>query len=408
MIPHAKASRLHRKLSCAFFFASALLLAISFGPFSQAQTYTALHSFTGGSDGGQPTAGLSMDQRGNFYGTASQGGQTQGQCGSLGCGTVFKLTRNASGWTFAVLYSFSGPDGSSPQARVVFGPDGALYGTTNDGGAYGYGAVFRLSPPPHVCARVSCPWTETVLYSFHAGDDGQYPGYGDLTFDQAGNVYGTTSAGGDYGLGVVYELSPSSGGWSQNILHGFAGNSTDGAVPAAGVVFDSAGNLYGTTLLGGGSDNAGTIYKLTPSASGWSESILHSFTVASGCAEPSGGLLFDSLGNLYGTTLGQPATYELSPSNGGWTFRVLYRFSAATGSFAGMTMDAAGNLYGTLALAEQEVFRLTPSDGQWTLTGFDGGLGSFPHGSVILDAGGNLYTTASEGDGDGVVFEITP
>jgi uncharacterized repeat protein (TIGR03803 family) len=389
--------------------AFACVLSLSSLQPCQAQTFTVLHSFTGEGDGGQPAAGLTMDQAGSLYGTTYEGGYTGGQCsmGFLGCGVVYKVAQRNSQWIAETLYTFHGSDGQNPAARVIFGPDGALYSSTTKGGAYGYGLVFRLAPPAHVCARISCPWTETILHSFSGGSDGENPG-GDLIFDRAGNIYGTTSNGGGFGSGVVYELSPSNGGWTESILHSFQGNSLDGAAPASGVIFDNAGNLYGTTLLGGGSDNAGTVYKLTHSASGWTESILHSFTLASGCTEPSGGLIFDSAGNLYGTTLSQVATYELSRSNGGWSFAILHHFNVATGSFASMSMDAAGNLYGTLFFAEQEVFRLTPSDGQWTLTGFTGGPGGFPHGSVILDASGNIYTTTEEGCGAGCVFEITP
>ncbi len=393
-------------LALAFY---GLLITVAVQP-AQAQTFTILHLFTGAGDGGQPTAGLTMDEAGNLYGTASSGGYTAGQC-TGGCGVVFKLTHKSSGWIFDPLYDFHGPDGNGPEARVIFGPDGTLYGTTILGGAESEGIVFRLAPPAHICAHVSCPWTETVLHSFGGAGDGEYPTPGDLTFDRAGNIYGTTQDGGSYGAGTVYELSPSNGGWTENILYSFQGSNGDGLSPTAGVIFDNAGDLYGTTFLGG-FDDAGTVYELTRSASGWTETILHHFSAASGSYEPHGGLVFDSSGNLYGTTLdaGGGTAYELVPSNGSWTFNVLYAFSAATGSFASPTLDAEGNLYGTLNFAPQEVFRLTQSNGRWTLTGFNGAPGTFAEGNVILDAAGNLYTTASEGcgPGPGCVFEITP
>jgi len=204
----------------------------------------------------------------------------------------------------------------------------------------------------------------------------------------------------------VYELSPSSGGWTEKILYNFQGGQ-DGIAPYAGVIFDNAGNLYGTAAFGG-AYQGGAVYELTPSGLAWTESIIYSFTGQSDGSEPYGGLIFDGSGNLYGTTLVLATTvYELSPSSGSWTLNVLHAFGAYQGSAATLTFDSAGNLYGTLADAAQEVFRLTPSGGQWTLTGFAGDIGAFPLGNVVLDASGNLYTTAAE-FGQGYVFEVTP
>jgi uncharacterized repeat protein (TIGR03803 family) len=385
--------------------ASALALAVMFvltcasAPAAQAQMFTILHNFTGGSDGSTPYAGLSMDRAGNLYGTAAYGGRRGGDCGENGnCGTVYTLKRKNSSWLFYTLYEFSGPDGQNPQARVILGPDGNLYGTTTNGGAAGSGTVFRLQPPASVCKAYLCPWTETVLHSFQGGSDGASPTYGDLTLDQAGNVYGTTPFGGSNGCGIVYELSASNG-WKETILYTFQCGS-DGYQPYAGVIFDNAGNLYGATITGG--NGYGNVYKLTPSGSGWSESTIYNFAFP---GEPYGGLIFDSSGNLYGITALSPQVYELSPSNGGWTYSVLYSFNGY-GAVAPLTMDPAGNLYGTIVLGDVEVFRLTPSGGQWTLTGFNGSAGGEPYGNVILDSSGNLYSTASYDPS--CVFEITP
>ena len=384
---------------------AALVLAAA----AQGQTFTTLHAFTGGADGSTPYAGLSMDRAGNLYGTASYGGNKGGACGG-GCGTVFRMVPKGSSWVFYPLYAFSGADGDAPQARVIIGPDGNLYGTTSYGGAYSKGVVFRLQPPAVVCKAFLCPWRETVLYSFAGGSDGANPEFGDLTLDLAGNIYGTTPNGGSAactgGCGVVYELSPSNGGWTEKILYSFQGGQ-DGAYPYAGVVFDNAGNLYGTTFLGGAQYD-GTVYELTPSGSGWTESVLYSFGGGQDGFEVYSGVILDSAGNLYGASFsGAAAVYELSPSNGGWTFKALHDFGAYEGSVADLTFDSAGNLYGTLAQADQEVFRLTPSNGGWTLTGFSGGVGAFPLGNVVLDASGNLYTTAAD-YGGGFVFEVTP
>lgn len=380
---------------------------------AQAQTFTILHTFTG-PDGGNPEAGLTMDQAGNLYGTAYGGGNLSGVCQGVGCGVVFKMTRHGSSWTLNPLYKFSGPDGSNPSSRVIMGPDGSLYGTTVYGGAANYGVVFRLQPSPSACKSALCPWKETVLYSFTGGSDGAYPTYGDLAFDHAGNIYGTTNVGGNTagncslygGCGVVFELSPSGGGWKETVLHTFQWS--DGAYPYAGVVFESAGNIYGTAESGGANDS-GVLYELTPSGSGWTETVVHSFNAFTGedGGQAYGGLIADSSGNFYGiTSVGGPygggSAYELSPSDGGWIFNVLYSFNAYQGSLAKLVMDGSGNLYGTIFIGGPEVFRLTPSDGQWSLTGFNGSAGNNPFGNMILDNEGNLYGTA------GVVFEITP
>jgi len=368
-----------------------------------AQTFTVLHNFTGGADGKYPFAGLTMDRAGNLYGTASDGGNSSCASGS-GCGTVFRLQYRNSAWIFSILYTFNGTDGETPQARVIIGPDGNLYGTTTNGGSLGRGAAFRLQPPPTVCRAVSCPWAETVLHSFGSGSDGAYPQYGDLTFDPAGNIYGTTAYGGTNNCGTVYELSPSNGAWTETILYSFTcGENND--YPYSGVIFDSAGNLYGTAS--GGEVGTGGVYKLTHTSSGWVESTIYTFDFPGGAYA---GLISDSAGNLYGITFFDATVYELSPSGNGWTYQQLYQLGDY-GAVAPLTMDSAGNLYSTLVNEfPVEVFRLTPSDGQWTLTGFNGSAGYIPYSNVILDASGDLYATTTDGGAyeDGVVFQITP
>lgn len=177
---------------------------------AHSQTFTVLHNFTNGSDGGEPQVGLTMDRAGNFYGTTSTGGNTTGNCAiqhPFGCGTVFKLSRKGSGWILSTLYTFSGPDGANPHGRVIIGPDGTLYGTTPNGGEFGYGTVFNLRPPAAICKSAQCPWTETVLVSFGGFTDGRQPTFGDLVFDGDGNIYGTTPYGGQGNRGTVYELT---------------------------------------------------------------------------------------------------------------------------------------------------------------------------------------------------------
>jgi len=386
---------------------------------AHAQTYSVLHTFTGGLDGEIPEAGVTLDRAGNLYGTASYGGNT-------GYGTVFKLAHKGSGWTFSPLYNFAGGnDGATPLARVIFGSNGTLYGTTSDQAMEQgtFGTVFNLRPPASACKSVLCPWSETVLHRFTAnGNDGITPGYGDVVFDKAGNLYGTTINGGTNDRGIVYELTPSGGSWTESILFNFG--SGLGVYPYNGVIFDNAGNLYGTTYEDeDGPTVYGTVYQLTPSGSGWTENILHSFQEASDGAYPFGGVIFDQVGNLYGTTAyagpsGAGTVFQLTPSNGTWTLTVLHSFAGSDGPFGGLTMDAAGNLYGmTYADGANNfgsVFKLTPSGGGWTYTDLydftgkdDGG---YPFGTVAFDANGNLYGTASAfgKNGYGVVWEITP
>jgi uncharacterized repeat protein (TIGR03803 family) len=269
---------------------------------------------------------------------------------------------------------------------------------------------------------VICPWTETVIYTFN-GADGSGPN-GPLVFDQAGNIYGTTFSGGADG-GVAFELTPSNGGWTESILWYFGVPMGD--LPESGVIFDSAGNLYGTTRDGGAS-GGGVVYELSPSGSGWTETVLTSNSNSSLDA----GVVMDGQGNLFGASCcghmyDRPGVvFELTPSNGGWTFNVLYAFdSDGSGPEWSPTLDAAGNVYGTsigTGLSNMgEVFRLTSSNGGWIYNSvsFDGSNGMDPRGSVILDAAGNIYGTADEGgsgtcynvDGNtgcGVVWEITP
>lgn len=392
-----------------------LATIVAVAPVAQGQTFTVLHDFTNGADGGEPWAGLSMDRAGNFYGTASTGGYTGGNCSNLnphGCGTVFKLSHKNSGWVFTPIYTFTGPDGANPQARVIIGPDGTLYGTTTNGGDYNEGVVFNLKPPATICKSALCPWIETVLYSFQGSTDGKWPAYADLVFDTAGNIYGTTPYGGQDNRGTVYKLTRTSGGWTATSIYLFQGY-YDGASPFGGVVFDQAGNMWGTASEGGPYRN-GTIYELVPSGGGWTENTVYAFRGPSDGANPEAGLIVDQLGNFYGGTFGinyaGAKIFELSPSSGGWTFNVLYSLAGDTGIMGSLAMDAGGNLYGTSFYNSPEVFELSPSNGAWNLTGSWAGMGDNPAGNVIVDSSGNLYTTAGNGGSNqvGMVFEITP
>ncbi len=408
--------------------AMGLIIVLGLTVVAQAQTFTVLHSFTGGQDGANPLAGLTMDQAGNLYGTASLGG--------VGNGTVFKLAHRGSSWILNPLYQFQGlPDGFFPEARVTIAADGTLYGSTFYGGIAGQGCaqggpvqcgtIFHLRPPASACNTAICPWTETQIYAFNSYPSLFWPNFGDLVFDRAGNLYGVAFQGGNRGGGIggVFELTPSDGGWTETTLYNFQGR-TDGAQPIGGVIFDAAGNLYGTTFGQPATGQYGTVYELTPSGSGWTKSTLYRFQNGSVGASPRGDLIIDAAGNLYGTTsVGGPGVggkvWELSPSNGSWILSVIYSFPGSNfGPFSPLLMDAAGNLYGTTlaggAFQQGSVFKLTHSSGGWsysTLYDFtDGSDGRSPYGHLILDGNGNLYGTAGWGGptNNGVIWEITP
>ena len=417
-------------LAIAIVFALATITAQS----AQAQNFTVLHNLNGLQDGYYPISGVTVARNGDLYGTTQYSGLAGGDC-YLGCGTAFRLVRKGSGWIFTTLYSFAGGnDGGNSYARVIFGPDGSLYGTTSAGGGGscegGCGTVFNLKPPPHATANVLGGWTETVLYRFTGGDDGGMPVGADLVFDRAGSLYGTTLGGGtgncQGGCGTVYKLTPSNGGWTESVLHSFTTQDGDGQRPWGGVIFDQPGNLYGTTT-NGPFGSFGTIYKLVPAGLTWTEQILYTFKQASDGEYPYSGLIFDQLGNLYGTTCcggpgGIGAAFEFTPSGSG-TFTLLYgSFGGYGGPDGSLTMDAAGNLYGTTesggAYNFGSVFKLTPGNGGWTYTSLHdfcaGGSpcsdGALPHGGVAFDSQGNLYGTTAEGgtSNSGVIWEITP
>ena len=400
---------------------------------AQAQAYSALYSFTGGIDGGHPgrlTRDSAGNIYGSTLFGGNVGANCQ-YGGVNGCGAIFELKHSGQGLTLHPLYTFTGgADGGRP-GPVVVGPDGALYGTTMSGGngcadfQYGCGTVFRLSPPPSFCRTSLCPWVLTTLYSFAGGDDGWNYGWdnlGPVTFGADGSIYGATWYGGQFHNGVVFKLTASNGHWTEGVIHAFHDNGFDGFYPSDGVVLDQAGNVYGVTEAGG-MNVAGTVYELSPSANGWTEQILVAFSEYANY-EPEGGLVFDRAGNLYGSTTSTlndraGSVFELTPSNGSWTYRVLWEFGdglSGGGPEAPLTLDASGNIYGTKTDAPApggSVFELTPYDGLWTqidLHDFAGGVGYYPISNVLFDSSGNLYGSAAGGGADnwGVLWEITP
>jgi uncharacterized repeat protein (TIGR03803 family) len=402
-----------------------------------------LHDFGNLPDDAGPDAGLIFDSAGNLYGTTRGGGGSQFSADS---GTVFELTPGTNGtWTETVLYNFCSlsacTDGAYPEAGLILDGAGNLYGTTQGGGSYSSGTVFRLAPGRNGT------WSETVLHSFNSGDGG-WP-FAGMIFDGAGNLYGTTYSGGSHGDGTVFQLTPRPNGtWSETVLHSFDGE--DGKYPTAGLIFDSAGNLYGTTTAGGNLSDCsgfgcGVVFRLTPNSNRrWREKVLHGFNGRDG-ASPSAGLIFDETGNLYSTTpvggnhqCGGPGcgvVFQLTPAtNDKWSEKVLHVFDGnhGTGPLAALILDKAGNLYGTTFAGGLDstwcsypngcgtVFELTPgANGTWIETVLyrfprSGLRGNWPLGGLVPDVNGNLYGTTTEGGKDigvtvgGTVFEITP
>jgi uncharacterized repeat protein (TIGR03803 family) len=256
--------------------------------------------------------------------------------------------------------------------------------------------------------------TETVIYNFAGTPDGALPESGLTARD--GNFYGATESGGAFGYGTVFELSPNgSGGWNESVLYSFTGGA-DGSEPVGWLIFDSVGNLYGTTSLGG-ANGLGEVFELSPAGSSWAETVLYSFANDGDGAEPETGLILDAAGNLYGTTGyyagGDGTVFELSLSAGNWTEQTIYSFSGYSGNIPGLTMDGAGNLYGTTT---DNVFKLSPNGkGGWNATlihTFVGGTkdGSAPEGNLALDHAGNVYGATYYGgkSNDGTVYKLTP
>jgi uncharacterized repeat protein (TIGR03803 family) len=397
----------------------------------QAQTYKLLYTFAGTPDGVAPLSDLKIDAEGNLYGTTSQGGT-----GVCHCGTVFELKRTKDGWKEELLYSFGdGSDGAFPIAGVTFGSDGSLYGATSSGGNnIGYGTIFKLT-------RSSKGWTEQVLYRFTGGPDSQAPN-SDLVFDRLGKLYGTTS-GGRGAYGTVFELSPqSNGSWVETTLHAFTG-APDGAVPAATLVLDGQGDIYGLTTGGGAGGchrafplGCGALYELTPNPSGWTETILYSFVRGGGFGVlPSGGLTLDKAGNLYGTTQGGGDTFgvvfKLARSQKhGWQESVLYRFYGGVRyepdgrqPVGRLVMNARGNLFGATNYGGSseagtlfEVKRPGNGRREKLLYQFAGGTdAASPRAGVIADSQGILYGTTQAGggagcggNGCGTVYQLKP
>ncbi len=389
-----------------------------------------IHVFSSGSaDGISPNGGLIADSRGDLYGTTYEGG-------TYNYGAVFELIRGANGaWSENILYNFNnnGSDGFYPAASLIPDTKGNLYGTTWAGGTStscpgGCGTAFELSSKAGT-------WSETILHSFdNNGTDGAGP-LSSLTFDTAGNLYGATSEGGQFGQGSLFELALNANGTaSETVIHSFNSNGVDGVAPRSGLVFDAAGNLYGATL-GGGQHDWGTVFQLTRGSNGqWNETILHSFDAdGTDGGTPFGTPALDGNGNLYGTTYqggtgsscsdsyGCGIAFELMrSSNGTWSEQILHNFgsTASDGAnlYAGLVLGGSGNLYGTTYQGGAfrtcsgfdgcgTAFVLLRVNRAWEETvlhnfSSDGEDGFSPnYGNLTLDSNGNLFGMTFWGTG---------
>ena len=387
--------------------ASALALTLSAGG-AQAAKFKVLYAFDGtgtDNDGLDPQGGLLRDKSGNLFGVTVYGGASDK-------GTIFEIRSDG---TEDKLYDFtSTPDGGLPRGKLARDKAGNFYATATVGGAAGDGAVVKLAPDGG----------ESVLYSFQGGSDGYEP-IGDLASDKQGNLYGVTIAGGNFsclqtGCGVVFRLAPDG---AETVLHAFS--SAEGFYPAASVVFDKTGNLYGTTS-GGGGNGFGTAFKL---ALDGTLTVLHSFAGNSDGANPAAGLLLDKAGNLYGTTQygggnascdgGCGTIFKLAPDG---TEVVLHAFAGnadGRAPVAGLILGDDGNFFGTASAGGPKdfgtVFRVTPKGRLSLLHVFHGKDGEAPVSELLMDKKGNLFGSAYYGgnghkvsNGEGVVFELKP
>jgi len=371
------------------------------------QAFTVLHAFSV-EQSEQPSAGLAIDGSGALYGTTTYtnaGGED---------GQAFKMKQHGSGWLFTPLSNFPILGNIDPRGPLLVAPDGALFGTLYfNYGCEFCGGVFQLYPPPTVPRTVLQLWNGQTLHDFSGGSDGGNPS-GALLRDQSGNLFGTTENGG-IGLGTIYKLDHDT--WNETVVFAPQGP-TDGVMPLNGVISDDAGNLYGVFEVGG-PNGAGVVYELSNSGNGWTEQHVYDFSGGSDGAEPVS-VVMDASGNLYGATSGGGTNhagtmFKLTRSSGGWSLTTLYNFSgSAPCGVTGRLTLSNGGLYGTTrcdgAYGYGSIFGLTSSGYQDLHDFTNGDDGSYPNGDLVVDKQGNLYGTTFGGGsgGGGVVFEITP
>jgi uncharacterized repeat protein (TIGR03803 family) len=355
-------------------------------------TYSVLHEFDGGNGGKTPAAGLIQGSDGNFYGTTTAGG-TDGQ------GIVYRISQSGD---FTVLHSFDSVTGAIPYAPLVQYGDGSFYGTTDSGGSFGQGVIFKLDPAG----------TVSVVHSFGNTLVSSVSPYAALTEGSDGNFYGTTSrGGGDEIYGTVFRIDASG---NTEMLHSFDGS--DGASPFSKLVQGSDSSFYGTTFRGG-ANNAGTVYKIDTSGT---FDIVHEFDGGSGGTNPNAGLIRDSDGNLYGTTVNGGGSnsgiiFKIDPAG---VFTVLHDLNGGSDGaypYSELVLGDDGNLYGSTVSGGGSdhgvVFKIDPSGSFTILHNFDGGSGgSGPYAALIQGSDSALYGTTVAGGGNdaGTIFSITP
>ena len=329
-------------------------------PVGGSWVHTVLYSFTGGADGGEPYKGVTLDAAGNVYGTAVTGGS--GSCEG-GCGVTYKLTKSGTTWTYNVIHAFTGgADGSGPGARVTVNTNGDVYGMTPTGGANGLGTIYALHPKPNGS------WATKVIHTFTGGADGSTGSAGKMIL-RGGHLYGAATTGGVNGAGTIFEMTPTqTGEWDFKTIYSFKGE-PDGVFPYGGLLFDGGGNIYGTTYYGGAND-VGAVYRLSPDGVGeWNERLLYSFGTGSDGNSSISNLVFDSSGNLYGTT-----------SEGGSGSGTIFKLAR-----------------GTLLESIPHSFQGPPD-------------GAFPYAGMVAGGNGTFFGATTHGgtDGEGAVYKFTP
>ncbi|HEY3778110.1 MAG TPA: choice-of-anchor tandem repeat GloVer-containing protein [Rhizomicrobium sp.] len=383
------------------------LLGAAFAAPASARGFQVIHDFTNGADGGVPPYTLVLNKKDQLIGAANEGGTNN-------AGVVFRMKQGKAGWSLKPLYNFDGADGQPGWG--VTRNQGSIYSNASYASVFGgpCGSAMQIN-------HANGTWQGVLMWTYTKDIDGCPTG--NLVLDSAGNAYGVTQNGGPNGWGAVVELSPSGSSWTETILYAFTGGS-DGGSPYSGLVFDNAGNLYGATTRAGNSgcgQGCGTVFELSPSQSGWTYQVLYTFQGGNDGGQPTAGLIFDTAGNLYGAAEsyganGGGTVFELSPSNGSWTFNLLTSMTGSGGPVAALTLAPSGAIYGTNffdgADGYGSVFKLTSSGGTWTyknLHDFTGSAdGGYPGGGITLDRQGNAYGTTVLGGADnyGVVYEI--
>jgi uncharacterized repeat protein (TIGR03803 family) len=401
---------------CCFAIALLPALTIPGGHAARAATTTVIYSFAGGEDGEYADTDLVRDAAGNLYGTTVQGGTSAS-------GTVWELSPSNGSWTHSVLYSFSGgTDGGEPYKGVTLDGQGNIFGTAVTGGSGGCeggcGVVYELT-------NSGSTWTQTVIHAFTGSDDGAGPGAG-LSIDSNGDVYGTTPTGGTYGAGTIFRLHRGKGDqWKLKVLHAFTGGS-DGIGGSAGRLVLSGTHVYGTATAGGDNSQGAAFELTQKQSGRWKFMPIYQFTGQPDAGFPYGGLALDISGNLYGTTYyggasGMGSVYRLARKSGAWSEKLLYSFKGGSDGGAplgNVVIDATGNLFGTTSgggsAGDGVIFELSPSGGKWKETvghAFQGPPdGALAYNGMVGDGAGNYYgaTTRGGASDEGALYEFTP